>query len=87
MAAKLISYGHYGSKDVLFHMLKELFPNRETFRLQMPEEVNAIPFDKMPLTFNAAANVLETWIQKYEVARGSMEHTLNRRRWSPLCNV
>eukprot|EP00971_Amphidinium_carterae_P212711 4221326-Amphidinium_carterae.1 len=34
------------------------------------EEVNdAIPFDKTPLTFNAAANVLETWIQKYEVAR------------------
>eukprot|EP00971_Amphidinium_carterae_P316607 6293628-Amphidinium_carterae.1 len=35
----------------------------------MSEEVNAIPIDKTPLTFNAAANVLETWIQKYEVAR------------------
>eukprot|EP00971_Amphidinium_carterae_P080557 1593952-Amphidinium_carterae.1 len=67
--AILTAYGHYGSTDVLFHILIELFPNKETFRLQMSEEVNLIPFDKSTLTFNNAANVLETWIQKYEVAR------------------
>eukprot|EP00971_Amphidinium_carterae_P149756 2969067-Amphidinium_carterae.2 len=74
MAAKLTAYGHYGSKDVLFHLLKELNPNKETFRLQMFDEVNFIPFDKSTLTFNNAPYVLETWIQKYEVARNFASH-------------
>eukprot|EP00971_Amphidinium_carterae_P114320 2265170-Amphidinium_carterae.2 len=45
-----------------------------TLRLQMSEEVNLIPFDKSTLAFNNAANVLETWIQKYEVARDFGSH-------------
>eukprot|EP00971_Amphidinium_carterae_P299407 5948980-Amphidinium_carterae.2 len=42
---------------------KEPFPNKVHFRFQMLEEIHTMPSD------NQAANILDTWIQKIEVAK------------------
>eukprot|EP00971_Amphidinium_carterae_P291578 5788335-Amphidinium_carterae.3 len=74
IAAKLDAYGHYAGPDILFLVMKEIFPNEENFRLMMSEEVNRVPFDKSTISFAKAITVLEKWIQKYEVARKYRAH-------------
>eukprot|EP00971_Amphidinium_carterae_P200246 3974020-Amphidinium_carterae.1 len=74
LAAKLDAYGQYAGPDILFLVMKEIFPNEENFRLMMSEEVNRVPFDKTTITFTKAITVLEKWIQKYEVARKYNAH-------------
>eukprot|EP00971_Amphidinium_carterae_P183062 3632634-Amphidinium_carterae.1 len=51
IAAKLDAYGQYAVPDILFLLMKEIFPNEEDFRLMMSEEVNRVPFDKSMISF------------------------------------
>eukprot|EP00971_Amphidinium_carterae_P326395 6457142-Amphidinium_carterae.1 len=74
LAVKLDTYGQYAVPDIIFLVMKEIFPNEENFRLMMSEEVNRLPFDKATITFAKAVTVLEKWIQKYEVARKYHAH-------------
>eukprot|EP00971_Amphidinium_carterae_P025588 504598-Amphidinium_carterae.1 len=60
--------------DILFRLKKEIFPNNVNFKLQMSEEANVVPFDKSTLSFSSASNVLETWLQKLEVAKNFGAH-------------
>eukprot|EP00971_Amphidinium_carterae_P010697 211249-Amphidinium_carterae.3 len=59
LAVKLDAYGQYAVPDILFLVMKEIFPNEENFRLMMSEEVNRLPFDKATITFAKAVTVLE----------------------------
>eukprot|EP00971_Amphidinium_carterae_P020285 399681-Amphidinium_carterae.2 len=46
LADKLDAYGQYTVPDILFLVMKEIFPNEDHLRLLMSEEVNRLPFDK-----------------------------------------
>eukprot|EP00971_Amphidinium_carterae_P116171 2301708-Amphidinium_carterae.1 len=50
--------------NVLFMLMKEIFPNEDNLRLAMSEEVNRLPFDKSTISFYKASLILEDWIQK-----------------------
>eukprot|EP00971_Amphidinium_carterae_P326646 6457567-Amphidinium_carterae.2 len=71
---KLDTNGQYAVPDILFLLMKEIFPNEENFRLMMSEEVNRVPFDKSTILFAKAITVLEKCIQKYEVVRKYHTH-------------
>eukprot|EP00971_Amphidinium_carterae_P198153 3932670-Amphidinium_carterae.1 len=61
---RIEAYGQTAVPDVLFVLMKEIFPNKDNLRLAMSEEVNRLPFDKSTISFYRASLILEDWIQK-----------------------
>eukprot|EP00971_Amphidinium_carterae_P332999 6467462-Amphidinium_carterae.1 len=71
---KLDAYGQTAVPDILFLLMKEMFPNEDNLRLAMSEEVNRFPLEKTTISFYKASNILEDWVQKVEVARKYKAH-------------
>eukprot|EP00971_Amphidinium_carterae_P282790 5614423-Amphidinium_carterae.1 len=58
------AYGQTAVPDILFLLMKEIFPNEDNLRLAMSEEVNRLPLEKSTISFYKASTILEDWIQK-----------------------
>eukprot|EP00971_Amphidinium_carterae_P032978 648827-Amphidinium_carterae.1 len=71
---RIEAYGQTAVPDILFMLMKEIFPNEDNLRLAMSEEVNRLPFDKSTISFYKASLILEDWIQKVEVAQKYKAH-------------
>eukprot|EP00971_Amphidinium_carterae_P152874 3030409-Amphidinium_carterae.1 len=71
---KLDAYGQTAVPDILFLLMKEIFPNEDNLRLAMSEEVNRLPLEKTTISFYKASTILEDWIQEVEVARKYKAH-------------
>eukprot|EP00971_Amphidinium_carterae_P010468 206602-Amphidinium_carterae.1 len=54
LADKLDAYGQFAVPDILFLVMKEIFPNEDNLCLAMSEEVNRLPLEKSTITFYKA---------------------------------
>ncbi len=68
LSSKCTFYGHYDSKDILYLVLREVFPAENLSRLNIAEEVMVIP-NKVPSDFVHLSEWLEDWLTKITVAR------------------
>eukprot|EP00971_Amphidinium_carterae_P300580 5972306-Amphidinium_carterae.1 len=61
---RIVAYEITAVPNVLFMLMKEIFPNEDNLRPAMSEEVNRLPFEKSTISFYRASLILEDWIQK-----------------------
>eukprot|EP00971_Amphidinium_carterae_P043325 852569-Amphidinium_carterae.1 len=47
---RIEAYGQTAVPDILFTLMKKIFPNEDNLRLAMPEEVNRLSFGKSTIS-------------------------------------